>query len=300
MRDYQNNKILILGGTRFFGKSIFEMFKANGFVIFTASNKKSVGYDDHYLIDRNNSEDLNRLAENCFDVVIDMLCYNPLSAKKVCDAFRGKCRKFVFISSGDVYSLNFKLNRQYNEDEFYLDYDVSYLNDSKWNDIEFNKRNYVLGKYLAEQVFETDPFFSPISLILRLSNVVSLECDPTLRFKRLYDAAKNGDIIGPIDVQSSFIHYNEVKYILFEMIKQEVTSGIYNISTLDNTLIFELYTFIQKAIYPQKEFIKVDSHLPSENLIISPRSCSLDSSKLYRTIDYNPLFYKNLLTEIAE
>lgn len=300
MKDYQSNKILILGGTRFFGKSIFESFKANGFEVFCASNKNPHGYDQHYLIERDNSKDLNQLAENRFDIVIDMLCYNPLSAKKVCDAFREKCRKLIFISSGDVYSLDFELNKQYKEHELYLDYDESFLNDSQWGDIEFNKKNYVLGKYLAEQVFLTDPFFSSNTLILRFSNVVSLQCDPTLRFKRLYNAAKNYNSVGPNGVQSSFIHYNEVKYILFEIIKKQVPPGTYNISTLDNTLISELHAFIQKVIYSQIGLIRNDDYLAGENLIISPRSCSLDSSKLYRIIEYKPSFYNNLLIEIAE
>src|SRR5690606_28479057 len=140
-----------------------------------------------FIIDRKDKKDLIKLSNFNFDIVIDQICYNPIEAKLICEAFRNKAKHIIFTSSFDIYTLTDFKKEIYSENDIKtLEYSEIDFN-PKWENIIFNKENYVMGKYHSEAVFINDIYFKDKVSIIRLSNAVSLLSDPTNRFSKLYE-----------------------------------------------------------------------------------------------------------------
>src|SRR5690606_8317212 len=87
-------RLLLLGGTSFFGKDICRTFKAAGWdvTLFTRGNVTPDDLPPHAHIrgDRNKPADLKRAAEaGPWDLVIDNIAYEAAHVKQATDAFRG-------------------------------------------------------------------------------------------------------------------------------------------------------------------------------------------------------------------
>ena len=104
-------KILLLGGTRFFGKRIVERLLDAGHhvTLFTRGNSRPSFWNrvDHILGDRTDHADFQaKLEGRSFDVVVDNFGYaaSDVSAALECPAIRD-CRHYIFTSSSVVYLL---------------------------------------------------------------------------------------------------------------------------------------------------------------------------------------------------
>lgn len=112
-------KILILGGTKFIGRYITEQLIQRNDISITLFNR---GYTNNSLFshlttiygDRNTS-DIQKVATQNWDVVIDTSCYFPHSMKILLQTLRGRMKRFIFISSIAVYRKELYENRLLNE-----------------------------------------------------------------------------------------------------------------------------------------------------------------------------------------
>jgi nucleoside-diphosphate-sugar epimerase len=101
-------KILVLGGTRFFGTHLVNSLLEDGHQVTVATRGNVTPHfksEVHFEIaDRNKIEDLRKLAQlGPFDIIYDQICMSAKNANDACVAFSGVCRKYVFTSTGSVY-----------------------------------------------------------------------------------------------------------------------------------------------------------------------------------------------------
>lgn len=102
-------KILVLGGTRFFGTHLVKALIKEGHDVTVATRgnldfpfKDQVRFEK---ADRTKLEDLHRLATlGPFDMIYDQVCMSAQAAHIACEAFKGKCKRYIFTSTGSVYN----------------------------------------------------------------------------------------------------------------------------------------------------------------------------------------------------
>lgn len=99
-------KILVLGGTRFFGIHMIQSLLNYGhdITIATRGNQKDPFEDKvaRIIMDRQNSDDLKRIFENShYDLVIDKIAYASNDIKKLMDVI--SCDRYMLMSSTAVY-----------------------------------------------------------------------------------------------------------------------------------------------------------------------------------------------------
>lgn len=100
--------VLVLGGTRFMGKHLVDELLREGHAVTVGSTSRTeVRYDrepEKLRLDRENAGSmLEAVQGRSWDVVYDMIGYSPDDARLACEAFAGRTRRFVFISSLSVY-----------------------------------------------------------------------------------------------------------------------------------------------------------------------------------------------------
>lgn len=103
--------ILVLGGTRFFGRKLVERLIEEGHNVTIATRGKSVNpfaaQVEHITVDRTDEQAFAKAVEGrTFDIVYDNICYSPNQAKQFCDIFNGKIGKLVFTSTLSTYEAN--------------------------------------------------------------------------------------------------------------------------------------------------------------------------------------------------
>ncbi len=117
MKERENMNILVLGGTRFFGKKLVELCIENGHDVTiltrgqsgnpfgTAVKQLIVDRDDHDALE-------NALAHTTWDIVYDNICYSPNEAHTICELLKGKTKKLVFTSTLSTYEVDGKMKKE--------------------------------------------------------------------------------------------------------------------------------------------------------------------------------------------
>lgn len=101
-------KILVLGGTRFFGKqAVNELIKKGYDVTIATRGQHPDGFGDlvkRITLDRTSRESLESALEGLsFDVVYDNICYAPDEAIQFLELMEGRIGKYIVTSSLAVY-----------------------------------------------------------------------------------------------------------------------------------------------------------------------------------------------------
>ncbi|MDR1684664.1 MAG: hypothetical protein LBR90_04315, partial [Elusimicrobiota bacterium] len=96
-------KILVLGGTKFFGKAF--AVKAAGLghklTIFSRSPARDLPAKITQI--KGLRADLSPLAGKKWDFVLDNICYTPQDMQEALKTFTGNAAHYVFVSTGDVH-----------------------------------------------------------------------------------------------------------------------------------------------------------------------------------------------------
>ncbi len=147
-------RVLILGGTSFFGRDIAEAFHRAGhsISIFTRGNQLPSDLPPHHHIrgDRKSREDLAKAwASQSFDLVIDNLAYDARDIEIALETFKG-CPQYLMTSSVSIYRFipKEKYYPPIKESDANFDLTLSKapekLNPANWN--------YAHGKLEAEKI----------------------------------------------------------------------------------------------------------------------------------------------------
>ncbi|MGL5416552.1 MAG: NAD-dependent epimerase/dehydratase family protein [Clostridium sp.] len=215
-------KILVLGGTRFCGKELVkELVKAGDEVtILTRGNTDNPFKANvkHLKGDRRNLEEMKKLLEGLeFDVVYDHICYSPNDARISIEAFKGKTKKYIVISSLAVYDKIKGLCLK--------EYDYN----SKKYKIKFGDRenfSYSEGKRLMEAVFSE---YAEFDVTMVRFPVIIGKDDYTKRLSTYIEKVKNEEKIytTKLDEKMNVITSNEAA-IFLRWIKDKEIKGPVN------------------------------------------------------------------------
>lgn len=98
-------KVLVIGGSYFLGR-VFVMLASKEHEL-TLINRGTYSMSEfgvtEYKLDRNDIEALKQLPKEDYDVVVDFCAYNPNEVKKIITYLPGNIKKYVLISTADVY-----------------------------------------------------------------------------------------------------------------------------------------------------------------------------------------------------
>lgn len=219
-------KILVLGGTRFFGAHLVKSLIAEGHNVTVATRGNSdfafQGQAQFEKTDRNNFDDLKRLADlGPFDLIYDQVCMSAKNANDACTAFKGKCKRYIFTSTGSVYDPENDL--ELTEELFDPKHYPIKLEDTDPYDYQEAKRQ-------AEAVFSQTASF-PVVMV-RFPHVIGQD-DYTHRLKFHIDAIKNGkEIYFPsLTSRLGFIQSHVAGQFLNYIGKQSFTGAVNAVGT---------------------------------------------------------------------
>ncbi|WJE52786.1 NAD-dependent epimerase/dehydratase family protein [Bacillus cereus] len=212
-------KVLVFGGTRFFGKRLVENLLQAGHDVTIATRGLTVdpfgSTVKRVVVDREDEGQLQKtLAGKSYDVVYDNLCYSPNAAKIICDVLHNKVKKYIVISSMAIYEPSLSLK----ESDFNpYEYPIAY-GDRK--DFSYSE-----GKRLAEAVLFQHATFPVIAV--RFPVVIG-ENDYT---KRLWFYVENiikrkPFVVEDIKGDMSFIHEKEAGEFLAWLSSIDVSGPI--------------------------------------------------------------------------
>jgi nucleoside-diphosphate-sugar epimerase len=185
-------KILVIGGTRFFGKLLVQRLLRAGHDVTVATR----GYaPDRFgqriarvRVDRRNETAMRAaFADERFDIVYDQMCYSPLDAAISARVFGGKVGRYVMTSTIDVYRALPAQNAPYGEDALQIlsqSIDTAY----PWHDPVLANDSYVAGKVQAEAYLYRDGSLPVVSV--RLAHVLGGPDDYTGRLAHYVDLVR--------------------------------------------------------------------------------------------------------------
>jgi nucleoside-diphosphate-sugar epimerase len=267
-------KILILGGTRFFGKQLVYKLLEHGYDITLATRgftKDNLGNRVQRLyIDRTDKSTLIKAFNNkSWDIVYDQTSYTPQEALDACQALKGKVKRYIFTSSQAVYE--FGTNRK--EHEFNpLVHSYSFKPKQEYLGYD----GYQEGKRAIEALLFNESAFEVVAA--RFPIVVGKE-DHTKRLAFHVRKVLNNEPIGILnkDARYSFIRSDEAADFLYR-IGQTSFSGTINPGCSNDISLEEIVRRIQYRVGHKAIITK---NVTNENA--SPYelkgSCSINTEK---------------------
>lgn len=97
-----SRSVLVIGGTRFFGRGIVAelLRRGHAVTVLTRGNRPRPAGAAVLTADRTDEAALaEAVAGRTFDAVIDNVCYRPVDARTAVRIFSGRCRRYVMTSS---------------------------------------------------------------------------------------------------------------------------------------------------------------------------------------------------------
>jgi nucleoside-diphosphate-sugar epimerase len=244
-----NMNILILGGTRFFGKKLVQSLVDNGHSV-TVFSRREVDFPQAVSFikgDRIKAESLKQLDTCKWDVVFDQICFNASDAKLLLDSI--KTNYLVYTSSASVYMV--EGGRSLTEDQI----NTSEMEVRYETDVEYHT-----GKQLAEAYYLN----SGVKTACVRFPFIMGEDDYTHRLKWHVDKIKSGEEIyfPNIDAIFPILHSSKAAEFLSWLVDHQI-SGPINISTKDPISLKQLVNAIEDIC--GKELIRSEdkeSHSP--------------------------------------
>jgi len=245
-------KVLVLGGTRFFGRKLVELLLADGHdVTIVTRGKLANPFGDkvkHLIVDRRDTEAFSKAVEGeYYDIVYDNICYSPNEAKAFCDIFNGKMGKLVFTSTLSTYAADGNAKSE-------ADFDP-YTYSIQMGDTE--AFTYSEGKRQAEAVFfkyATSPVVA-----VRFPIVMGID-DYTKRLHFHVKHVANEEAIGflNMDAEMSFILAEEAGQFLKWAGLTDV-EGPFNATAQGTISLKDLMALVEKATSKQAKIVLVEN-----------------------------------------
>lgn len=228
-------KILVLGGTRYFGRRLVHKLLNKNYEVSVLSRgnvKDDFGLQVERLIaDRRDEVSMTKaLTGRSFDIVVDQVCLTPEDANLSVKLLSNKISHYIMTSTLSVYDWGANLSESAFEAK-------SYQPRKATTPME----EYAEGKRAAEFIFATQTNF-PVSFA-RFPVVVG-EDDYTERLLGQVRSVKNGEEIyyPNLEAKFSFITSEDAARALFWLLENRKT-GPYNFAAAD---AFTLKELIQK------------------------------------------------------
>ncbi|HAH32691.1 MAG TPA: hypothetical protein DCL44_10305 [Elusimicrobia bacterium] len=270
-------RILILGGTRFFGKETAALFfnKGNEVTVFSRrAPVEGLPLDIKQARGERSVEiDLSRMATQTWDAIIDNICFTAEDALKAVKVFSGRTGLYVFTSSASIYTVLEGASSPYRETQAQLLFRKAKLKE---------KHAYALGKYEAERVFLSAFLEKAFPAVILRPPVVIGPHDPTLRaYSYWLRLADGGPFFLPGSAFSSrYIFSKDLARVFETLVYSGLAAGqAFNFGdslqlTLDDFVKLSARILHREAniLYPQYLWLKENGF----NFDASPFSCGGD------------------------
>ncbi len=201
--------ILVIGGTRFFGKKVVKLCLQNGHSVTILTRGQSGNpfgtKVKQLIVNRDDADSLSQaLTSTTWDIVYDNICYSPNEALKICEILKDKTKKLVFTSTLSTYEINGIVKTE--EDFNPYEYEVRMGNREDFS--------YGEGKRQAEAVLFKEAMFPVVAVRLP---IVMGENDYTRRLHfHIERILQQQPISLPnIDAKMSFITDDEAAAFLY-------------------------------------------------------------------------------------
>ncbi|QKE73581.1 NAD-dependent epimerase/dehydratase family protein [Arthrobacter citreus] len=232
-------KVLVLGGTRFFGKRLVHKLIEKGYDVSIATRGITVdSFGDQvnrFVIDRRNPETLTKLSDHNWDLVYDNICYTPIEAKEIIKLLTKHVKKYIFTSSLAVYDTG--LNHVESDfDPF--NYPVVYNKE--------NEYSYAEGKRLCEAVLFQEASFPVFAA--RFPVVLGPD-DYTKRLLFHVNKISNNEemIISDLNKEMTFIDSDETaEFLLWLGENESIKSGPFNACSNGSITFKEIVNICEK------------------------------------------------------
>jgi nucleoside-diphosphate-sugar epimerase len=209
--------VLVLGGTRYFGRRLVDVLLERGHAVTVASRRAASarfsGAPTRVQVARDDAASMRQqLGGKRFDVVVDQICMRAHEASLAIDTFRGTVGRYVMTSTMSVYAPQ---ERPLNEDAYSAE--NAHLADSGVD--------YAEGKRCAEAIFARSAPFPTTRVRVP---IVLGEDDPTGRLARHVAAVLRSERIAfhepcaPVSMISSA----SIAAFLAWVVETEVTGAI--------------------------------------------------------------------------
>jgi len=232
-----NKNILVIGGTRFFGKLLVQRLVRAGHRVTIATR----GYApdpfgeriERVRVDRRNERAMRAAFRSAagYDLVIDQMCYSPLDAAIAVRTFAGKVDRYVMTSTVDVYRcLRGRREAPLRESDLHVlaqPIDTHY----PWHDPSLATQSYVTGKLQAEAYLYRDGSLPLVTA--RLGHVLGGSEDFTGRLAHYVDLVRAGEALRYSNAQAamSFMEAQEAADFLAWTGMQEFSGPVNAAST---------------------------------------------------------------------
>ncbi|QKS70709.1 NAD-dependent epimerase/dehydratase family protein [Paenalkalicoccus suaedae] len=232
--------VLVLGGTRFFGKRLVQALVENGDKVTVATRGEtpvSSGVS-HVKVDRFNSESMQKaFTDTKWDLVYDQICFAPNDAKDAIEVFKGNVSRYILTSTLSTYAFNDKPNKVEKDFDPFA-YPITY---GRKEDFDYGE-----GKRLAEAVFFQEAPFDVVAI--RPPVVLGLD-DYTERLHYHIRKVANNEPIGFSEPDSnvSFVDSAELAAFLLWCGDQSFTGPV-NASSRDQLSLTDLLTLIENTV----------------------------------------------------
>ncbi len=284
-------KILILGGTGYFGRETAAgLFKAGHDVTVFSRRCPADGLPldvKQARGDRGVEIDLARMAVEQWDAVIDNICYSAEDAEKAVRVFNGRTGLYIFTSSASVYPLFEGAASPFRENQTDL---------LRLKEPLKEKYAYGIGKYAAERVF-LGAFLERRfpAAVLRPPAVIGPN-DPTLRaYSYWLRLADGGPLFLPgFAFANRFIFSRDMARAFEALLLSEAPYGkTYNIGGAETLTLDDFVKLSARVMHREPEILYPDYRWLKENgfdFEASPFSMAgdfvLDVSKAEKELDW--------------
>jgi len=152
-------KILVLGGTRFFGKKLVELCLQNNHDVTILTRGQSGNpfgeKVQQITADRNDVQALTQaLADTTWDVVYDNICYSPNHAHEMAQLLKNKTKKLVFTSTLATYEADGHMKTEADFNPYEYEIRMGDISDFTYGE----------GKRQAEAVFYKEATFPVVAV----------------------------------------------------------------------------------------------------------------------------------------
>ncbi|WMT39057.1 NAD-dependent epimerase/dehydratase family protein [Paenibacillus sp. D2_2] len=235
------SKILVLGGSRYFGKRLVQLLASEGQHQVTVATRgltkvEFAGEVHQVVLDRSDETSLREVAQSGpWDIVYDNICYSPNEALAAVHAFEGHVGRYIVTSSASVYDF---LDHPLVESDF-----DPYQYELKMGDRD--AFGYAEGKRLVETVFMQKANFPVCAM--RIPIVLGPD-DYTRRLHFHIEHVKQGLKIGIPNPEAaiSFITSGEVASFMKWLGTSSITGPV-NGSSDGAVTIGQIIKMIEKA-----------------------------------------------------
>lgn len=240
MKGWKKMNILVLGGTRFFGKKLVELCIENGHDVTILTRGQSgnpFGPNVKQLVaNRNDQEALAQvLSDKTWDIVYDNICYSPNEAQAICELLKGKTQKLVFTSTLSTYEIDGKMKKEEDFDPYHYQIRMGHQEEFSYGE----------GKRQAEAVLFKEASFPVVAVRFP---IVMGEHDYTRRLHfHIERILQNQPITLPnIDAKMSYITDEEAAAFLYFAGVTPI-EGPYNATASGTISLKDLITLIEEA-----------------------------------------------------